>query len=272
MNLASRKILDKSFTWLSLCAVAAMCLAVVVFLAPILVRGANAVVFEATVEHSRFLYEVLGRGGGEAYERMCERAEKARAPLYAMVSECENPSSGRFEETSERIGRARASALASMEADLPKIMEALGSEGRLAALSGIAASAWSGYAAAVADAAEASGKDGTGVALEKFLQEQRDSISADIRRAVNSLSKKAKLGVVEKSLVRRAFAEAAEAGLADVSDRLSAKTAPLPSLWRASASSWGPRTRQGARRPGSCATASARRAWTSPGKYSTRTY
>lgn len=223
MNLASRKILDKSFTWLSLCAVAAMCLAVVVFLAPILVRGANAVVFEATVEHSRFLYEVLGRGGGVAYERMCERAEKARAPLYAMVSECENPSSGRFAETSERIGRARASALASMEADLPKIMEALGSEGRLAALSGIAASAWSGYAAAVADAAEASGKDGTGVALEKFLQEQRDSISADIRRAVNSLSKKAKLGVVEKSLVRRAFAEAAEAGLADVSDRLSAK-------------------------------------------------
>ncbi len=51
MNVSNRKILDKAFTALAYSSLAAMALAVVLFLAPIIWNGAGAFAFTATVEH-----------------------------------------------------------------------------------------------------------------------------------------------------------------------------------------------------------------------------
>lgn len=66
MKTSTRKILDKSFSALALSSMAIMCAAAVAFLAPIIINGSGAVWFKATVEHFKFLREVLDRGSARS--------------------------------------------------------------------------------------------------------------------------------------------------------------------------------------------------------------
>ena len=59
MKTAYRKILDKSFTYVAYASLAVIALAILTFLAPIVYRGVGAVIFNATVEHEKFLRENL---------------------------------------------------------------------------------------------------------------------------------------------------------------------------------------------------------------------
>ena len=58
MRLATRKLLDRSFSGMGVISIAIMAAALLVILVPIFVRGSRAFVFRATVEHRRLLHEV----------------------------------------------------------------------------------------------------------------------------------------------------------------------------------------------------------------------
>ena len=87
MNDSTRKVLDKSFTALSYCALAAMGAAVLLFLLPIAINGAGAVFFNATVEHWKFLEENLGRELQPEVSERIRLADEARVPLVQMIDE-----------------------------------------------------------------------------------------------------------------------------------------------------------------------------------------
>ena len=87
MNLQTRKILDRAFSGTGILAIALMTAALLILLAPMFVRGAKAIFFEATVEHRRFLLEKFERGNRAEVEAEIREAEAARAPVWKMLAE-----------------------------------------------------------------------------------------------------------------------------------------------------------------------------------------
>jgi len=85
MRLATRKLLDRSFSGLGLMAITLMAAALLVILVPIFVRGVGAYVFQGTVEHRKLLFDEFHRGDPDALNAELARAREARAPVYAML-------------------------------------------------------------------------------------------------------------------------------------------------------------------------------------------
>lgn len=85
MRLATRRILDRSFSGLGFFALGIMAASLVVILAPMFVRGVDAFVFKATVEHRRLMQERFGRGSREAIDRELAAVAPARQPVYDMI-------------------------------------------------------------------------------------------------------------------------------------------------------------------------------------------
>ncbi len=82
MEIETRKILNKSFTgtgWLSIALLAG---ALVVFLAPIVVRGMGAFVFRSTVEFRVMQDDIFERGNKDKLEEDLRKARAAREPVY----------------------------------------------------------------------------------------------------------------------------------------------------------------------------------------------
>jgi phosphate transport system permease protein len=86
MRLATRKLLDRSFSGLGAMSILLMAASLVVILAPIFFRGARAFVFRGTVEHRRLMLEKFERGDSEAVRREVEAADEARRPVYEMLA------------------------------------------------------------------------------------------------------------------------------------------------------------------------------------------
>jgi phosphate transport system permease protein len=86
MRLATRRLLDRAFSGFGFFAVLLMAAALLVLLAPILVRGARAFVFSATVEHRRMQLDLFGRGNREALQAEWAEACRARQPIRDMLS------------------------------------------------------------------------------------------------------------------------------------------------------------------------------------------
>ena len=86
MRAATRRLLDRAFTAVSLLAVAALAAALLLLLGPIVTRGAGAFVFRGTVEHRRLLREQFGRGDPQAVARDVAAAAAARRPVYELLA------------------------------------------------------------------------------------------------------------------------------------------------------------------------------------------
>jgi phosphate transport system permease protein len=86
VQLSTRRVLDRSFSGLSVFSVALMAAALVVLLGPIFVRGAGAFVFYGTVEWRRFLLERLNRGDRDTLAAEVAQAQRARKPVFEMVA------------------------------------------------------------------------------------------------------------------------------------------------------------------------------------------
>ncbi|MCU0611245.1 MAG: phosphate ABC transporter permease PstA [Candidatus Eisenbacteria bacterium] len=86
MKLATRRVLDRSFSGLGFFSIGIMAASLVVMLAPMFVRGLDAFVFKATVEHRRLMLERLGRGNRDATSGEVTRAASARQPVYDMIT------------------------------------------------------------------------------------------------------------------------------------------------------------------------------------------
>jgi phosphate transport system permease protein len=89
MNLKTRKIIDRAFTGSGVFAILLMTAALVVLLAPMLIRGWGAIAFTATVEHRRLMLERFGRGNPELIDGEIRAAAAARAPIYRLLDEFE---------------------------------------------------------------------------------------------------------------------------------------------------------------------------------------
>jgi len=86
MRSRSRKILDRSFTGLSVFSTLLVAAALLVLLGPIVVRGARAFVFRATVEHRRAMHDLFGREDPAALAEEQTLAADARAAVYSRLS------------------------------------------------------------------------------------------------------------------------------------------------------------------------------------------
>ena len=87
MSLQTRKILDRAFSGTGMLAIALMTAALLILLVPMFTRGAQAIIFRATVEHRRFLLEKFERGDRAAVEAEIAAAQAAREPVWRMLAE-----------------------------------------------------------------------------------------------------------------------------------------------------------------------------------------
>jgi len=86
MRLATRRMLDRSFSGLGFLSIFMMAASLLVILSPILVRGFGAFVFRGTVEFRRVQLERFERGNREALDAELTQARAARQPLYDLLA------------------------------------------------------------------------------------------------------------------------------------------------------------------------------------------
>ena len=168
MKTAYRKILDKSFTYVAYASLAVIALAILTFLAPIVYRGVGAVIFNATVEHEKFLIENLGRSPTKSDEERIKLSNEARAPLYEMMGKYESPSDTSFDA---KINTAFDAAFESMKKHSQELLSSLELKGaeRGKRIAQISEKIWADYIGEVDKASSDAKKDGTSFALIKVL-------------------------------------------------------------------------------------------------------
>ncbi len=86
MRLATRKLLDRAFTFSACFAVALMTAFLLFVLLPILGKGAGAYVFRGTVENRRMMLAQFDRGGEAQMATEWAEVQRARRPIYEAVT------------------------------------------------------------------------------------------------------------------------------------------------------------------------------------------
>ncbi len=220
MNTSTRNILDRSFTALAYASLAAMAAAVILFLAPIIYNGVGAVVFNATVEHEKFLRENLDAELSESQAARITAADDARKPLYAMMAEYENPAGAAA--LAEKLDAAFDSSVKSMGGYSDKIFAALelGGAARAEALRKVSLDFWKPYLDALGAAVDRSASDGTSIVLVDILKRQGERLGGVSRTEIAELSKIKKLGFSQKSALRRNIGEIVSEKIAASIERL----------------------------------------------------
>lgn len=117
MKLETRKILDRAFAGSGIFSIVLMAAALVVLLAPMLIRGWGAICFTATVEHRRLMLERFDRGNPALIESELNAVREARKPVYRIIAE--------FERKLEQGGLEERRKYAMPLRDLKKAVQAL---------------------------------------------------------------------------------------------------------------------------------------------------
>lgn len=89
MQLGTRKLLDGSFTTLTILSIVFMALAVGVIVLPIIYRGMEAFLFYGTLEHREVMYDMFGRGDEKEILADMEKANKERNKVYTLLEEAD---------------------------------------------------------------------------------------------------------------------------------------------------------------------------------------
>lgn len=90
MRLATRKLLDRSFSSIGIIAIAIMGISLLVILVPIFWQGSHAFVFKGTVEHRRLLMERFDRGNPDELKQELIAVAEARKPVYDIIHDFES--------------------------------------------------------------------------------------------------------------------------------------------------------------------------------------
>lgn len=218
MKTSTRKILDKSFSALALSSMAIMCAAAVAFLAPIIINGSGAVWFKATVEHFKFLREVLDRGSARELAAMTEKSDAAREKLYSLMRAYESPAD--FKKISGAIAAARRAAFAEAakkSAEFVKILDE--NKGAVSApvIKKFGEGIFADYSGLVSGAAKRSSSP----AMAEFLAGEKEALQDGARAVLEDFAKIRKLGVLEKGRVRRELPAAVLENLGAASEKVS---------------------------------------------------
>ena len=218
MKTSTRKILDKSFSALALSSMAIMCAAAVAFLAPIIINGSGAVWFKATVEHFKFLREVLDRGSARELAAMTEKSDAAREKLYSLMRAYESPAD--FKKISGAIAAARRAAFAEAakkSAEFVKILD----ENKGAASAPVIKKFGEGIFADYSGLVSGAAKRSSSPAMAEFLAGEKEALQDGARAVLEDFAKIRKLGVLEKGRVRRELPAAALENLGAASEKVS---------------------------------------------------
>lgn len=218
MKTSTRKILDKSFSALALSSMAIMCAAAVAFLAPIIINGSGAVWFKATVEHFKFLREVLDRGAAQELAAMTEKSDAAREKLYSLMRAYESPAD--FKKISGAIASARRAAFAEAakkSAEFVKILD----ENKGAASAPVIKKFGEGIFADYSGLVSGAAKRSSSPAMAEFLAGEKEALQDGARAVLEDFAKIRKLSVLEKGRVRRELPAAALENLGAASEKVS---------------------------------------------------
>lgn len=218
MKTSTRKILDKSFSALALSSMAIMCAAAVAFLAPIIINGSGAVWFKATVEHFKFLREVLDSGSARELAAMTEKSGAAREKLYSLMRAYESPAD--FKKISGAIAAARRAAFAEAakkSAEFVKILD----ENKGAASAPVIKKFGEGIFADYSGLVSGAAKRSSSPAMAEFLAGEKEALQDGARAVLEDFAKIRKLGVLEKGRVRRELPASALENLGAASEKVS---------------------------------------------------
>lgn len=218
MKTSTRKILDKSFSALALSSMAIMCAAAVAFLAPFIINGSGAVWFKATVEHFKFLREVLDRGSAQELAAMTEKSDAAREKLYSLMRAYESPAD--FKKISGAIASARRAAFAEAakkSAEFVKILD----ENKGAASAPVNKKFGEGDFCGLLGARLGRWPNARPVRLWPNFSRARRRRCRTARAPFGGLRQIRKLGVLEKGRVRRELPAAALENLGAASEKVS---------------------------------------------------
>jgi phosphate transport system permease protein len=108
MRLKTRQMLDRAFTGSGVFAIVLMAAALVILLAPIVIRGSGAIFFTATVEHRRLMLEKFDRGPRSAVEGEIRASQAAREPVYRMIAAFEEELAARPATERRKLGKSLA--------------------------------------------------------------------------------------------------------------------------------------------------------------------
>jgi len=89
MTVHLRKLLDRASTGINIFSIIFMIIALLILLTPIIVRGIRAYIFMGTIEHREVIFEEFKRGNKQELEKEKTEVQKARAPVYELLSEFE---------------------------------------------------------------------------------------------------------------------------------------------------------------------------------------
>ena len=89
MELRTRKLFNRSFSFVSVVSIMLMAFSLVVLLGPIFVNGSKAFLFRGTIEYRELMLERFNRGSRAAVEAATSRAEAARKPVFDLIRQFE---------------------------------------------------------------------------------------------------------------------------------------------------------------------------------------
>ena len=89
MELRTRKLFNRSFSFVSVVSIMLMALSLVVLLGPIFVNGSKAFLFRGTIEYRKLMLDRFNRGNRAAVEAATSRAEAARKPVFDLIRQFE---------------------------------------------------------------------------------------------------------------------------------------------------------------------------------------
>ncbi len=89
MELGTRKLFNRSFSFVSVLSIVLMALSLVVLLGPIFVKGSGAFIFRGTVEFRELMLDKFDRGNRASIEAEAARTEASRKPLYDIIARFE---------------------------------------------------------------------------------------------------------------------------------------------------------------------------------------
>jgi len=208
MNLKNRKTLDKSFNTIAYSVIVLMCIAISAFLIPIIVQGVGAFIFNATIEHEKFLNENLAYKFSDLNDSK-KKSDAVRSVLYDKMNAIENPSKVKeYEDLLEKILKSNLSNLENNYSEILQIFDEENFQERLLKLKNFCGNFSLNYEKEfllfIADIKN----NGAQFALNTAINVHDEKIASIIKEEIENLLELKKLSFNQKSSLRRNLSEA----------------------------------------------------------------